>query len=75
MPTEINGLVADARRRLRGAGIPADEAALDARLLAQHVLGSDAARLITHGGEMAPPAFPSGYEPLVTRRIGREPQA
>ena len=55
MPTEINALVADARRRFRAAGIDPDEAALDARLLAQHVLGWDAARLLTHGEEPAPP--------------------
>ena len=75
MPTEINALVADARRRLRGAGIPADEAALDARLLAQHVLGWDAARLMTHGDEIVPVPFPSSYELLVARRCAREPLA
>jgi hypothetical protein len=29
MPTEINALIADARRRFRAAGIEPDEAALD----------------------------------------------
>ena len=72
---EINALVAGARRRLRGAGIPADEAALDARLLAQHVLGWDATRLMTHGDEGAPGRFPCDYELLVARRAGREPLA
>lgn len=75
MPTEINALVADARRRLRAAGIQRDEAALDARLLAQHVLGWDAARLLTHGDEPATPAFQQAFEALVARRIGREPLA
>lgn len=75
MPTEINALIADARRRLRGAGIPADEAALDARLLAQHVLGWDAARLLTHGDEATSAQFQGDYESLVARRVAREPLA
>ncbi|MFN7915959.1 MAG: peptide chain release factor N(5)-glutamine methyltransferase [Vicinamibacterales bacterium] len=75
MPTEINALVADARRRLRAAGIQRDEAALDARLLAQHVLGWDAARLLTHGDEPATAAFQQAFEAFVARRIGREPLA
>jgi len=75
MVTEINDLVADARRRFRAAGIPPDEAALDARLLAQHLLGWDAARLLTHGDEAATSGFHDGYERLVARRAGREPLA
>lgn len=75
MPTEINALIADARRRFRAAGIPRDEAALDARLLAQHVLGWDAARLMTHGDEAASPEFHSALEVLVERRVAREPLA
>src|SRR4051812_35481532 len=75
MPTEINALVADARRRFRAAGIAADEAALDARLLAQHVLGWDAGRLLTHGDEAAPSHVPAAYEALVARRTAREPLA
>lgn len=75
MPTEINAFVADARRRFRAAGIPPDEAALDARLLAQHVLGWDAARLMTHGEEAAPPQFQRDFESLVARRVAREPLA
>ena len=69
MTTEINDLVADARRRLRAAGIPPDEAALDARLLAQHVLGWDAARLSDSRRSKRPPAgFDDAYEALVARR-------
>jgi release factor glutamine methyltransferase len=75
MPIEINALVADARRRLRAAGIPPDEAALDARLLAQHVLGWDAARLMTHGDEAVSPQFQQEFERLVVRRQAREPLA
>src|SRR4051794_28664801 len=75
MATEINDLVADARRRFRAAGIPSDEAALDARLLAQHLLGWDSARLLTHGDETATARFRDDYESLVARRSAREPLA
>jgi release factor glutamine methyltransferase len=75
MPPEINAIVADARRRFRAAGIPQEEAALDARLLAQHVLRWDAARLLTHGDEPATDEFRHTYETLVQRRIAREPLA
>jgi release factor glutamine methyltransferase len=75
MATEINALVADARRRFRAAGIQPDEAALDARLLAQHLLGWDSARLMTHGDEAASPQFHRDYEVLVGRRLAREPLA
>jgi len=75
MVTEINDLVADARRRFRAAGIPPDEAALDARLLAQHLLGWDSARLLTHGDEAVTPGFQDRYEVLVARRAAREPLA
>ena len=75
MPTEINALVTDARRRFRAAGIPPDEASLDARLLAQHVLGWDTARLLTHGDQTPPSGIPAAYEALVARRAAREPLA
>lgn len=75
MPTEINAHIADARRRFRAAGIERDEAALDARLLAQRLLGWDAARLMTHGDEAASPEFTHEYEGLVARRVFREPLA
>lgn len=75
MPSEINALVADARRRFRAAGIQPDEAALDARLLAQHVLGWDATRLMTHGDEPATGPFQQAFEALVVRRAAREPLA
>jgi release factor glutamine methyltransferase len=67
--------VSAARTRLRRAGVPDREAELDARLLAQRVLGWDAARLLASGDEPASQAFLSAYEPLVDRRAGREPMA
>lgn len=75
MSTDINALVAGARRRFRAAGIPREEAALDARLLAQHLLGWDAARVLTHGDELAPDQFQHDFEALVARRATREPLA
>jgi release factor glutamine methyltransferase len=67
--------VARARRRLAVSGIPDADAALDVRLLAQHVLGWDAAHLIAHGDEAEPSTFASSYEALVERREQREPLA
>ncbi len=75
MPPAIDALIAGARTRLREAGIPSDEAALDARLLARHVLGWDATRLMTHGDELAPDEVRSVFDELVTRRSRREPLA
>lgn len=64
-----------ARRRLVDAGIPETEAALDARLLAQHVLGWDSARLVTAAGESGPADFADRYEALVLGRGERQPLA
>ena len=70
----IREYVAGASDRLRVAGIDAG-ATLDARLLAQHVLGWDATRLLTSAGDVPPDAFPAAYEALVARRVSREPLA
>ncbi len=70
----IRELVAAASDRLRDAGIAAS-ANLDARLLAQHVLGWDTARLLARAGEAAPAEFEAAYEPLVARRVARQPIA
>ena len=70
----IRELVAAASDRLREAGI-STSANLDARLLAQHVLGWDSARLLASASEAAPDGFPAAYEPLVARRVAREPLA
>jgi len=67
--------IAAARRRLRDAGIPPDEAALDARLLAQHVLGWDAVALLTADAGAGLPDFADRYDALVRRRTRREPLA
>jgi release factor glutamine methyltransferase len=71
----IHTRVSAARRRLRDAGIPPDEADLDARLLAEHLLGWDTARFFSAGGEPEPAGFAERYEALVVRRAAREPIA
>ena len=70
----IREYVAAASDRLRDAGI--DVAAnLDARLLAQHVLGWDTSRLLTSAGDVPPDSFPAAFDALVARRVEREPLA
>jgi release factor glutamine methyltransferase len=71
----IHARVAKGRERLRHAGIGPEEADLDARLLAQKLLGWDAARFFTSANEPEPDDFAALYERLVARREGREPLA
>lgn len=71
----ISARVAAARERLRAAGIPPEEADLDARVLAERILGWDAAQYLTHANEEEPEGFADGFEPLVARRVSREPTA
>ena len=52
--SSISARVAAARERLRAAGIPPDEADLDARVLAERILDWDAARYLTHANEEEP---------------------
>jgi len=67
--------VASAREQLRAAGIPPDEADLDARVLAERALGWDAARLLAHGDRKASPEFSDRYRGLTARRAARVPMA
>lgn len=71
----IHQLVHAARERLGAARIADPEAELDARLLAEHLLGWDAARYFTDRNQPAPPGFESQYDALVARRAAREPVA
>jgi release factor glutamine methyltransferase len=63
--------VAEARVRLRDAGI--GSADLDARLLAEFVLGWNDERFLISGRDEAPGGFPETFDALVTRRASREP--
>ena len=74
MPT-IQERVAAARQSLRDAGIGASEAELSARVLAEHVLGWDAARYFTSADQAESSEFAERYPALVARRAAREPAA
>lgn len=67
--------LAQARERLVAAGIPPQEAALDAEVLARHVLGWDRARLLASRREPASAAFASDYSRAIARRAAHEPVA
>jgi release factor glutamine methyltransferase len=71
----IHALVASARERLRHAGIPGDEADLDARLLAQFALGWSTERFFVDANREPPPGFAARFESLIARRAAREPFA
>jgi release factor glutamine methyltransferase len=71
----IHSRVAEGRERLRLAGLATNEADLDARLLAEQVLGWDAARYFAYGHEPEPPTFREAYFRLIARRMDREPVA
>jgi release factor glutamine methyltransferase len=74
MPS-LQDQVAEARRALVDAGIPAEGARLDAEVLARHVLGWDRAALLARGREPGPADFGPRFEALVARRAAREPVA
>ena len=71
----IHAQVSAARLRLREAGITPTESDLDARLLAQHVLGWTTERFLTDARDPAPDGFAPHYDALVARRVTREPLA
>ena len=71
----IHAHVSAARQRLRDAGITPTESDLDARLLAQHVLGWTTERFLTDARENEPEGFTPRYDALVARRVTREPLA
>jgi release factor glutamine methyltransferase len=71
----IHAQVSAARQRLRDAGITPTESDLDARLLAQHVLGWTTERFLMDAREPVPEGFTPRYDALVARRVTREPLA
>lgn len=75
MGATLHARIAGARRTLTDAGIACADAALDADVLARHVLGWDRAALLVHGGEPPPPGFAERYDALIARRAAREPVA
>jgi release factor glutamine methyltransferase len=71
----IRDQIAAARARLVAARIVPDEAGRDATLLARHVLGWDAASLLSRGLEESPDGFADALGALISRRERREPVA
>jgi release factor glutamine methyltransferase len=69
----IHARVAAARERLRAAGLSSNEADLDARLLAQHVLGWQTAQFLSSGTDHEPAGFLEAFDGLIARRAAREP--
>ncbi len=65
--------VSHARDCLARAGVAADEARIDAEVLARHALGWDRAAWLARRRDPAPPSFETRYAPLVARRQKREP--
>jgi len=64
-----------ARERFLRAGIPPDQAAIDAEVLARHVLGQDRATYLVHRDERITDSESARLEAMVRRREGREPVA
>ena len=67
--------VVSARERFIRAGIPPDQAAIDAEVLARHALGWDRSTYLTRREEPLAPEAATPYETLIVRRERREPVA
>jgi len=71
----IHALVVAARERLIRAGIPPDQASIDAEVLARHVLGWDRAEYLTRRHEPFPEQTADRFEAAVEQRERRVPVA
>lgn len=71
----VHERLVQARQVLTRAGINAEHAALDAEVLARHVLGWDRAALVARWRDAAPDSFDERLQPLIARRAAREPVA
>lgn len=67
--------VSSARAQLISAGLQPTTAALDADLLARHAAGWDMATWLARRPEQVDDQFLARYEPLIERRLQREPVA
>lgn len=67
--------LAGARRALVDAGIDHDEAAIDAEVLARHVLGWDRAQLLVRFRDPVPAGLDPAFSQVLARRAAREPVA
>ena len=75
MSGSLHQLIASGRQALVQAGFAAGDAALDAEVLARHVLGWDLARLLAHDREPATDAVTQRFQSAIRRRISHEPVA
>ena len=64
-----------ARERLVAAGLADHHATFDAEVLARLALGWDRAEYLARRSDAPPLGFEAAYEPLVARRVRREPVA
>jgi release factor glutamine methyltransferase len=71
----LHDRIAAGRQALVDAGFSTQDAALDADVLARHVLGWDLARLLAHNREPAPSGFSEQFESAISRRVRHEPVA
>jgi release factor glutamine methyltransferase len=71
----LHEVLASARDRLVGAGLPATDAAIDVDLFARAILGWDGVQLLTRKSEPAPAGLEPRLSEWVTRRANREPSA
>lgn len=67
--------LAHARAQLESAGLSSADAALDAEVLARHLLNWDRGTLLVHGRDPEPVDFVESFSTLIARRIAREPVA
>jgi release factor glutamine methyltransferase len=67
--------VDEARRQLVAAGLPDEDAARDAAVLARAVLGWDQAHWLTRADEPATPLFAAAFNAHILRRSRHEPVA
>lgn len=75
MAATLRERIAEGRQRLVQAGLRAEDASLDAEVLARHVLGWDRAALLTRGRDPATPTFVEQFDAALARRAAREPVA
>ena len=73
MSRSIGQVLCGAQRRLRDAGI--DDAKLEARILTAHVLGVERSALLALAHDAPPPGLTAKLDPLLKRRVAREPLA
>ncbi|HEX4566177.1 MAG TPA: peptide chain release factor N(5)-glutamine methyltransferase [Vicinamibacterales bacterium] len=72
-PRTVAAAVAAARENLLAAGVPSDEAAGDAEVLARHVLGWDLTQFTLRRNHAVTGDFDRAFDDLIGRRARREP--